>query len=178
MNTNTPKNKRIHLVLTDELDSKLQAICTASGESMSDVLRRLIQNEHAKMNENYSEIKTTNELIRDEKYDALVDLIKTKFVMQKEFIENNINKKIEEIIEKRTNKILGLLYWANKTLSGLFYFVFRFLFDKYNVKDEERKKIGNENEAYAREHFQRMCKVVDEQTEDNINDLIKYLSEN
>jgi regulator of PEP synthase PpsR (kinase-PPPase family) len=169
MKTDIQKNKRIQLVLTEDLDSKLQAICKASAETMSDVLRRLIQNEHARMNEDYSKIKTTNELIRDEKYDALVDLIKMKFAIQKETIENSI---------KKNDKILGLMYWANKTLSGLFYFMFKFLFDRYNVPKEERKKIGEENEAYAREHFQRMCLVIDKQTEDNIEDLIKYLGEN
>jgi len=183
MNTNTKKNKKFEIRYSEELNTQLQEICQKTGETISDVFRRSVQNEYAKISENGSKIISTNELIRDEKYDALVDLIKTKFANQKEVIENNfkkINKTTDEFIEKteqKNNKILGLLYWANKTLSSLFYFTFRFLFEKYNVSKEERKKIGSENDIFAREHFQRMCVVIDENAKDDINDLIKYLSE-
>jgi hypothetical protein len=67
MKTTPLKNKLIHFMLTNDLNSKLQKICEATNESVTNILRRLIRNEYTKtISNDGSEIVETSQLIRDQ----------------------------------------------------------------------------------------------------------------
>jgi hypothetical protein len=173
---------KIQVRLSEDEYLKLQEICKESNEQTSDVIRHLIGNEHALLTGKVDKFKTTNQDILMKKIDFLIEELRAGTTEHKRLIVN-LSKDIKETNKestKKVDKITALLLWANKTICGLFYFTFRFLFDMYKILPDEREARGAKIEEHERKRINEINTTIDTILEDEngLNNLVEHLIKN